>query len=45
MRPLDRAVLDKAAQLLLRKETLQGADLDEIATSVIGEAPTRQAAA
>ncbi|WP_445504386.1 ATP-dependent zinc metalloprotease FtsH [Microvirga sp. G4-2] len=40
----NRAVLDRAAQLLLNKETLQGSDLEELAASVAPEAPAKQAA-
>lgn len=40
----NRVVLDKATQLLLSKETLQGPELDEIAKNVIREAPEKQAA-
>ncbi len=40
----NRSVLDRAAQLLLSKETLQGPDLEELAASVARETPARQAA-
>ena len=40
----NRAVLDKATQLLLSQETLQGLELDDIAKNVIQEAPEKQAA-
>jgi hypothetical protein len=40
----NRAVLDRAAQLLLSKETLQGLDLEELAAGVAREAPPKQAA-